>query len=138
MALLAYFHRLQIVTQWPEFTMPNSSLWCCNHCKGGSLTAVSLVQLTNKAQTRIASGEPTELVVDGKTLNHILGDKAAEAQLARLGSLCTAVVVCRASPSQKANIVTMMREHELHLVQRDARSAFGRWLAKQNRNLGVC
>jgi phospholipid-translocating ATPase/phospholipid-transporting ATPase len=76
-------------------------------------------------------------VVDGKTLNHILGDAAAEAQLACLGSLCTAVVVCRASPSQKANIVTMMRRHELHLAQKVAQTGFGRWVAKQSRNMGV-
>lgn len=113
------------------------------------------MQLTHEAETRLAAGEPTELVVDGKTLTYILsGEKPtskggkgssvdaaesreAEAKLAHLGSLCTAVVVCRASPSQKANIVSMMRQYELDLVQRDRKGPLGRWLAKLNRNLGV-
>jgi phospholipid-transporting ATPase len=77
------------------------------------------------------------MVVDGKTLSHILGDKAAEAQLASLGSLCSAVVVCRASPSQKANIVTMMRERELRLAMEQSGSRIGRWFAKFHRRMGV-
>lgn len=110
-------------------------------------------QLTHEAETRLAAGEPTELVVDGKTLTYILsGDKPSgkgakseeytvqkesEAKLAHLGSLCSAVVVCRASPSQKANIVSMMRQYELDLVQRNRKGPIGRWLAKLDRNLGV-
>jgi hypothetical protein len=98
---------------------------------------LSPVQLIKQADTQRAAGEPTQLVVDGKTLTHILGDKPAEAQLAKLGSMCTAVVICRASPSQKANIVTMMRTHELHIAQRGRDSGLGRWMAQLNRNLGV-
>lgn len=95
------------------------------------------VQLIKEADTQMAVGEPTQLVVDGKTLTHLLGKPEAEALLAELGSKCTAVVVCRASPSQKANIVTMMRQYELDLVQKRCRTGLGRWFAKQRRNLGV-
>ena len=95
------------------------------------------MQLTQQADTQFATGDPTELVVDGKTLTHVLGNKASEAQLAALGSKCTAVVVCRASPSQKANIVTIMRDYELRLAQATSRTGLGRWFAKLQRNLGV-
>lgn len=49
-----------------------------------------------------------ELVIDGPTLKHILGTDL-EPKLAELGSRCGSVVVCRASPSQKASIVRMMK-----------------------------
>jgi magnesium-transporting ATPase (P-type) len=64
-----------------------------------------------------------ELVIDGGTLTHILGDKAAEAALAALGARCSAVVICRASPSQKAGIVNMMRAHEASRAVGRARGA---------------
>ena len=95
------------------------------------------VQLVNQAESYVATGTPTELVIDGKTLTHVLGDSAREANLALLGSKCTAVVVCRASPSQKANIVTAMRDYELRLAQAPYSTAIGRWFAKLQRNLGV-
>ena len=95
------------------------------------------MQLTNRAQGQRLTMEPTQLVIDGKTLTHILKDPDLEKQLATLGALCTAVCVCRASPSQKARIVTMMREFELAKVTDPCRSHIGRWLAKQHRNLGV-
>lgn len=40
-----------------------------------------------------------ELVVDGKTLVHILHYREVEQAFASLSSLCSSVVVCRASPS---------------------------------------
>lgn len=95
------------------------------------------MQLTNRARGQRLTLEPTQLVIDGKTLTHILGDREIEKLLATLGALCTAVCVCRASPSQKARIVTMMREFELAKVTDPCRSSLGRWLAKQHRNLGV-
>ena len=49
-----------------------------------------------------------EMVVDGATLSRILGT-AAEPLLARLADQCSGVVVCRASPSQKAAIVRLMK-----------------------------
>lgn len=60
--------------------------------------------------------------------------KDTEGALAELGSHCGAVVICRASPSQKAAIVSMMDEFEL-------RRAGGRqkgWLGWWNRiNYGL-
>lgn len=49
-----------------------------------------------------------EMVVDGRTLSRILGTDA-EPLLAELANQCSGVVVCRASPSQKAAIVRMMK-----------------------------
>lgn len=48
------------------------------------------------------------MVVDGRTLSRILGTDAEEL-LAELANRCSGVVVCRASPSQKAAIVRMMK-----------------------------
>ena len=56
-----------------------------------------------------------ELVIDGKTLEHVLRSPT-EPLLAQLGSLCGSVVICRASPSQKAAIVKMMAEFEVHYL----------------------
>lgn len=57
-------------------------------------------------------GKVGELVIDGKTLEHVLGTPL-EPLLALLGSQCGSVVICRASPSQKAAIVRMMAEFEV-------------------------
>jgi magnesium-transporting ATPase (P-type) len=56
-----------------------------------------------------SSPRPPELVIDGRTLSHVLGRPEAEAALAELATRCSSVVVCRASPSQKAGIVRMMK-----------------------------
>ena len=61
----------------------------------------------------VCVGHTGELVIDGKTLEHVLRTPT-EPLLAQLGSLCGSVVICRASPSQKAAIVKMMAEFEVH------------------------
>jgi magnesium-transporting ATPase (P-type) len=109
-----------------------SVLW-----KSSNISGCAFMQLTQEAETLLGTHEPTQLVIDGKTLTQILKDDDAEASLAKLGSLCTAVVVCRASPSQKARIVAMMREYEIRIVTDPHRTRIGRWLARHNRNLGV-
>lgn len=58
---------------------------------------------------------PGELVIDGGTLQHILGTQA-EQLLASVGSRCGSVVICRSSPAQKAAIVHMMTEHDMRQV----------------------
>ena len=63
-----------------------------------------------------------ELVIDGKTLEHVLGTNL-EQSLALLGSHCEAVVICRASPSQKAAIVKMMTKFEVSSVPRNMHAA---------------
>lgn len=75
--------------------------------------------------------------MDGRTLTHLLGDPPSEEALADLGSKCSAVVVCRASPLQKANIVTMMRDYEMRLVAGKHSTPFGRWFARRRRKLQV-
>lgn len=55
-----------------------------------------------------------ELVIDGGTLDHVLGPKnRLEAALAAVCARCGAVVICRSSPSQKAAVVRMMAEYEM-------------------------
>eukprot|EP00191_Tetraselmis_sp_GSL018_P012504 CAMPEP_0177598192 /NCGR_PEP_ID=MMETSP0419_2-20121207/12185_1 /TAXON_ID=582737 /ORGANISM="Tetraselmis sp., Strain GSL018" /LENGTH=1412 /DNA_ID=CAMNT_0019090555 /DNA_START=264 /DNA_END=4502 /DNA_ORIENTATION=- len=71
-----------------------------------------------KASARPATAK--ELVIDGPTLSHILGTEL-EPKLAKLGSLCASVVVCRASPSQKASIVRMMKSYEKQQAASGAR-----------------
>lgn len=51
------------------------------------------------------------MVVDGRTLSRILGTNS-EPLLAQLAHGCSGVVVCRASPSQKAAIVLMMKHFQ--------------------------
>jgi magnesium-transporting ATPase (P-type) len=57
--------------------------------------------------------ERKEMVIDGPTLNQILGTEV-ERVLAELASKCTTVVVCRASPSQKSAIVEMMKTYQIY------------------------
>ena len=71
--------------------------------------------LLTPSQRTSGSKRDFELVIDGQTLTHILGTNL-EPLLAELGSYCSGVVVCRASPSQKACIVKLMRDHEFKLA----------------------
>ena len=67
-----------------------------------------------KRKQSIAKSSPKEeeLVIDGKTLSLVLSDQSLSRSFASLGALCDCVLVCRASPSQKAEIVTLMKEFE--------------------------
>ena len=58
-----------------------------------------------------AQGGRAEMVIDGRTLGRVLGSPGEDA-LAELAALCGGVVVCRASPAQKAAIVRMMARHK--------------------------
>ena len=71
--------------------------------------------LSLSSACEVASCNAGELVIDGKTLEHVLGTPQ-EPLLAELGSQCRSVVICRASPSQKAAIVKMMAEFEARLL----------------------
>ena len=69
------------------------------------------------------------MVIDGRTLGRVLGSPGEEA-LAELASLCGGVVVCRASPAQKAAIVRMMARHKqqrLHVRPRLCKTEQGHW-----------
>lgn len=50
-----------------------------------------------------------EMVIDGMTLARVLGEREDEMLLASMLVRCSGVVVCRASPAQKAGIVGMMK-----------------------------
>ncbi|TRY75598.1 hypothetical protein TCAL_01615, partial [Tigriopus californicus] len=52
------------------------------------------------------------LLVDGATLHHILPDMTFVAQFRDLAKLCTAVLCCRMSPLQKADVVKMMKQDD--------------------------
>ena len=56
-------------------------------------------------------GKGAEMVIDGGTLAGILGEGPDEMLLASMLVRCSGVVVCRASPSQKAGIVGMMKRY---------------------------
>lgn len=50
-----------------------------------------------------------EVVIDGETLGYILGT-ALEEPTVRILAACDAVIVCRASPLQKASMVVLMKD----------------------------
>lgn len=64
--------------------------------------------------------------------------KKLEEDLAELGSICSGVVVCRSSPSQKADIVRIMREYEMREAEKGWGGPLGRFLRRQNFLIKVC
>ncbi|KAK9839881.1 hypothetical protein WJX81_008363 [Elliptochloris bilobata] len=88
---------------------------------GSPEAAQALLQdLIGEARRRnAAEGARAEMVIDGRTLGRVLGS-AGEGALAELASLCGGVVVCRASPAQKAAIVRMMARHKQQHLQASA------------------
>lgn len=75
-----------------------------------------------------------ELVIDGHTLTHILGTNL-ESSLSELASHCSGVVVCRASPSQKACIVKLMKDYECKQAIGNARGIEA-WRRKFEKKVG--
>jgi len=69
-----------------------------------------------------AESSRRELVIDGPTLTHVVGTET-EKVFAELASLCSSVVICRASPSQKSAIVRVMKEYEMF--------SHSRWYAQE-------
>eukprot|EP00817_Percolomonadidae_sp_ATCC50343_P003484 CAMPEP_0117426612 /NCGR_PEP_ID=MMETSP0758-20121206/6673_1 /TAXON_ID=63605 /ORGANISM="Percolomonas cosmopolitus, Strain AE-1 (ATCC 50343)" /LENGTH=754 /DNA_ID=CAMNT_0005211849 /DNA_START=421 /DNA_END=2682 /DNA_ORIENTATION=+ len=57
-----------------------------------------------------ASQMKVGLVVEGKRLKVILGDDSLRSMFAKIGADCDSVVCCRVSPSQKADVVRLIRE----------------------------
>jgi len=51
------------------------------------------------------------LIIDGKSLAFIFEDKTMQAKLFALTKLCKAVVACRVSPLQKAQLVRLVNDH---------------------------
>ena len=52
------------------------------------------------------------LVINGSTLEWILGDPALRSQVFRLGLYANSVVCCRVSPKQKASIVKLAKDQK--------------------------
>ena len=62
----------------------------------------------------------SEMVIDGQTLARVLGHASDEQLLAALIVRCRGVIVCRASPAQKAAILKLMkRYHAIKEVRTD-------------------
>ena len=72
--------------------------------------AAARMQALREACARASPGA-WELVVDGQTLAHILGDTALASTFAALGASARAVCVCRCSPRQKSAVVKLMQRH---------------------------
>ena len=70
---------------------------------------------------------PHELVVDGKTLKVVFSDKKMSTLFASVGALCDCVLVCRASPAQKASVVDLMKEYEKNRLIQSKRRGF-KWV----------
>ena len=63
------------------------------------------------------------MVIDGQTMARILGDAGDEMLLASLIVRCRGVIVCRASPAQKAAILNLMkRYHAMKEVSNGAKA----------------
>eukprot|EP00210_Caulerpa_lentillifera_P001750 g1680.t1 len=91
----------------------------------------NLQDIKARVDELMSANRRVELVVDGPSLIHILGNDL-ETQLAEIGASCSGVVICRSSPSQKAAIVKIMMQHEQRLVLE--KSFFGfkaPWLVKR-------
>ncbi|GMH33051.1 hypothetical protein BSKO_00885 [Bryopsis sp. KO-2023] len=93
----------------------------------------NLERLIEEGKKKKSLGELVELVVDGPSLNHILG--RFEEKLAFLGSLCSGVVVCRSSPSQKAAIVNIMKAFELKKAEKGWGGPITRFFRRQNKRI---
>jgi len=54
--------------------------------------------------------EHLALLVDGKSLITIMADTLLTADMLKFATMCKAVIACRVSPSQKMQIVAMVRQ----------------------------
>ncbi|PNH05132.1 putative phospholipid-transporting ATPase VA, partial [Tetrabaena socialis] len=90
--------------------------------RGGGAAAIAAAAIP-------AAPAPTavELVVDGRSLEWVLERPRLAASLAGLCAACEAVVVCRASPGQKASLVRLMRRHRRAADERRRRRRWA-WL----------
>jgi len=57
------------------------------------------------------SDGPRALVIEGAALKHLLGDEELEEILFAVASVCDAVIACRVSPKQKAELVNLVRHN---------------------------
>jgi magnesium-transporting ATPase (P-type) len=82
--------------------MTRESLEAINESAGGAVST--------KSFTPMSSEGPRALVIEGAALKHLLGDPELEEVLFAVASNCEAVIACRVSPKQKAELVNLVRQ----------------------------
>jgi magnesium-transporting ATPase (P-type) len=62
--------------------------------------------------TIVPSGDgPRALIIEGNALKHLQGDSELEELIFNIASQCSAVIACRVTPVQKAQLVKLVRHH---------------------------
>ncbi|KDD73748.1 hypothetical protein H632_c1873p0, partial [Helicosporidium sp. ATCC 50920] len=102
-------------------------------CSASYCEAAGLSQLPD-AEAIPRDWQAEEMVVDGPTLAHVLGDARLSRKLAVLASHCRGVVIARSSPSQKAGVVALMKEYEMDVAAGESRGLV-RWYKRYRRRL---
>ena len=75
-----------------------------------------------------------EFSIDGPTLNYVLASDALQLRMAQIVARCSGVVISRSSPSQKAAVVSMMKEYEMSKAAGKSRGII-RWYKRYKRRL---
>jgi phospholipid-transporting ATPase len=65
----------------------------------------------DRTYTSTTSEGPRALVIEGAALKHLLGDDRLEGILFGVASRCDAVIACRVSPKQKAELLNLVRRN---------------------------
>lgn len=73
------------------------------------LVMKKLKEMTKEADRLFEEGVKKGLLIEGSDLTNILKYKGSRKQLALLSKDCEAVVCCRLLPSQKAEVVKVVR-----------------------------
>jgi phospholipid-translocating ATPase len=68
------------------------------------------VKLINQAKAQSNDGKKVSLLIEGPDLTPIMGELQLEKDIAELSLHCESVVCCRLLPSQKADVVRVVRE----------------------------
>jgi magnesium-transporting ATPase (P-type) len=82
------------------------------HAVAGKLSENARSALQPDAPRNIAHNvdAPRALVIEGAALKHLLGDPDFEDILFAVANCCNAVIACRVSPKQKAELVNLVRK----------------------------
>mmetsp|Transcript_8666 Transcript_8666/g.16051 ORF Transcript_8666/g.16051 Transcript_8666/m.16051 type:complete len:467 (+) Transcript_8666:2280-3680(+) len=77
---------------------------------GDTIIPDDFTDIGNVHDADIATTDHLALVIDGKTLGFVMSDERLKSALLHVGRVCKAVIACRVSPAQKAEIVTMVKD----------------------------
>lgn len=92
-------------------------------CNLINLETMDMIVLTAKTRTEFVIrlreafnefpriGRKMSLVIDGITLNHVLSDDVLATLFIKLGWRANSVIICRASPKQKADIISIAKKN---------------------------